>query len=58
MKTEILDYMIALAKDVGEIKKINMYNENSIYIVGKTNDGKVFNLNLTTEEEKENVNTL
>lgn len=55
MKTEILDYMIALAKDVGEIKKINMYNENSIYIVGKTNDGKMFNLNLITEEEKENA---
>jgi hypothetical protein len=55
MKPEILDYMIALAKDVGEIKKINMYSENSIYIVGKTNDGKVFNLNLTTEEEKENA---
>ena len=55
MKPEILDYMIALAKDVGTIKKINMYSEDSIYIVGKTDDGKVFNLNLTTEEEKENA---
>ena len=58
MKPEILDYMIALAKDVGTIKKINMYGEDSIYIVGKTDDGKVFNLNLNTEEEKENANTL
>ena len=54
MGIQILEEMINLVKDIGEIKAINMYDENSIYIEGDTNDGKKFNFNLRIEE-KENA---
>lgn len=53
METTFIDSMYDMAKMLGKIEKLNMYNERYIYIEGKTEDGEKFNLSLTIEKEKE-----
>lgn len=54
MGIQMLEEMINIIRDIGEIKSVNMYDENSIYIEGDTDDGKKFNFSLRIKE-KENA---
>lgn len=45
--------VICTAETVGDIKKMNMYDSNSIFVEGITEDGKKFTLTLIIEEGEE-----
>lgn len=48
--------LIDIAERIGTISSINMYDEKTMYIKGKANNGDNFNLSLTFEkEEQENA---
>lgn len=52
MEINLIKEMLAMGEIIGTVKKVNMYNENTIYIEGETADGKSFNLDLRLEEEE------
>lgn len=54
MGLQMLEEMINIIRDIGTVKTVNMYDENSIFIEGDTDDGRTFNFNLRIEE-KENA---
>lgn len=46
--------LLNVAKNIGNIEKVNMYDRDTIYISGKAENDKKFTLALTIEKEKEN----
>lgn len=54
MGLQMLEEMINIIRDIGEIKSVKMLDEDFILIEGDTDDGKKFNFSLRIEE-KENA---
>lgn len=56
MESKFLEAMIFMGNKVGTVTRVNMYNEDSIFIKGVTEDGKKFSLTLIKETgEQENA---
>ena len=48
--------LIDVANNIGTISNINMYDEKTLYLKGKTEEGENFNLSLIIKkEEQENA---
>jgi hypothetical protein len=41
------------ARTVGEIERLNMYDNKNIFVEGKTKDGDIYRLSLVIEKEEE-----
>lgn len=51
----LIKEMLATGEAIGTVKKIYMYDEDTIYIEGVTEEKRNFKLDLRIEEEKENA---
>ena len=54
MGIQMLEEMLNLIRNIGDVKSVNMYDEHTIYISGETNDGNAFDFNFKIKE-KENA---
>ena len=53
MGIQMLEEMLNLIRDVGDVKSVRMLDEDFILIEGDADDGKKFNFSLRIEEKKD-----
>lgn len=49
MESKFIAAMIFIGNKVGTVTRVNMYNDDNIFINGVTEDGKTFSLSLIKE---------
>ena len=53
MRSTILKTLIAIAEQVGTVKRVNMHNEDFLNVEGTTADGRDFYVTLNVLDKKE-----